>query len=232
MTLTLPLAALAGVASFASPCFLPVVPAWIGYVAGSDRSAGFRSRALGQTLVFMAGFTIVFVSVWVSLGLVGHALADHRSLLRITGGAILIVMGLHLAGIVNLSVLHREVRVAPRVSPTEGPRLGRSFLLGLAFAAGWTPCIGPILGGVIGLASTTGSVGDGTVLLLAYSLGLGVPFLIVAVGADSVARRFGWFQRHQRAVSVTSGLLLVLMGFLMVTDRFTQLAALIPGLGL
>jgi len=232
MSLSLPLAALAGVASFASPCFLPVVPAWIGYVAGSDRSAGYRTRASTQALMFMAGFTVVFVSVWVSLGLVGHALADHRVLLRIVGGAILIVMGLHLAGIVNLSVLHRQFRATPRVIPADGPRLGRSFLLGLAFAAGWTPCIGPILGGVIGLASTTGSVGEGTVLLLAFSLGLGLPFLLVAVGADSITSHLGWFQRHQRAISMTSGLLLVLLGFLMVTNRFAQLAALAPVLGL
>lgn len=232
MSLSVPLVALAGVASFASPCFLPVVPAWVGYVAGSDRSAGGRARALGQGLVFMAGFTLVFVSLWVSLGLVGHALAEHRTLLRVLGGAILIVMGLHLAGIINLSVLQRQFRVTPRISSAAGPRLGRSFLLGLAFAAGWTPCIGPILGGVIGLASTTGSVGDGTVLLLAYSLGLGVPFLLVAVGADSIARRLGWFQRHQRAVSVTSGVLLALLGLLMLTDHFGRLAALVPALGL
>lgn len=228
----MPLVALAGVASFASPCFLPVVPAWVGYVAGSDRSTSGRVRALSQALVFMAGFTVVFVSLWVSLGLVGHALADHRTLLRILGGAILMLMGLHLAGIVNLSVLHRQFRATPLVTSTTGPRYSRSFLLGLAFAAGWTPCIGPILGGVIGLASTTGSIGDGTVLLLAYSLGLGVPFVLVAVGADFITGRLGWFQRHQRAISLTSGLMLVFLGFMMITDQFSRLAALIPSLGL
>ncbi len=232
MSLTMPLVALAGVASFASPCFLPVVPAWVGYVAGSDRSAGHRARALGQGVVFMAGFTVVFVSLWVSLGLVGHALAEHRTLLRIIGGAILMVMGLHLAGIINLSLLHRQFRATPNISAARGPRYSRSFLLGLAFAAGWTPCIGPILGGVIGLASTTGSIGEGTVLLLAYSLGLGVPFLLVAVGADFITHRLGWFQHHQRAMSLTSGLLLVLLGFLMMTDQFSRLAAFVPSLGL
>lgn len=241
---TVPLATLAGVVSFASPCFLPIVPAYVSYVAG-DHGTGTatgaaaagagrhtRLRAAAQALVFVAGFTLVFVSLWVSLGLVGYALADHRDLLRILGGAVLLLMGLHLAGLLRLSVLLRQVRL-PLPAPAAGrPRVGRSFLLGVAFAAGWTPCIGPILGGVIGLATTTGSVGEGTVLLLAYSLGLGLPFVLVAVGAESLTRRLSWLRRHHDAVSFVAGLLLVALGFLMITDRFGQLAGLVPALGL
>ncbi|WP_289017186.1 cytochrome c biogenesis CcdA family protein [uncultured Ornithinimicrobium sp.] len=235
---TVPLATLAGVVSFASPCFLPIVPAYVSYVAGDDAGAGTgagghtRLRAAAQALVFVAGFTLVFVSLWVSLGLVGYALADHRDLLRVLGGAVLLLMGLHLAGVLQLSVLLRQVRL-PLPAPVPGrPRVGRSFLLGVAFAAGWTPCIGPILGGVIGLATTTGSVGEGTVLLLAYSLGLGLPFVLVAVGAESLTGRLSWLGRHHDAVSLVAGLLLVALGFLMITDRFGQLAGLVPALGL
>lgn len=232
-TVTLPLATLAGVVSFASPCFLPIVPAYISYVAGGeeDRARAGRMRALAQAGMFVAGFTAIFVSLWVSLGLVGHVLADHRGLLRVLGGIVLILMGLHLAGLVRLSVLYRQFRAVPAPPPGQ-PRLGRSFLLGVAFAAGWTPCIGPILGGVIALATTTGSVGEGTVLLIAYSLGLGVPFVLVALGADVVTHRLGWIQRHHDAVSTVAGLLLLTMGFLMITNQFDRLAGLVPALGL
>lgn len=233
-TVTVPLATLAGVVTFASPCFLPIVPAYIGYVAGTEerRSRAGQLRVLAQAGVFVAGFSVVFVSLWVSLGLVGSVLADHRGLLRTLGGAVLILLGLHLAGLVRLSVLYRQLRPSVQVVASDRPRLGRSFLLGVAFAAGWTPCIGPILGGVIALATTTGSVGEGTVLLLAYSLGLGVPFVLVALGADAVSRRLGWLQRHHDTVSTVAGLLLLAMGFLMITNQFDRLAGFVPAFGL
>lgn len=232
---TLPLAALAGVVTFASPCFLPIVPAYVGYVAGEEsgrRTTKARLRTLAQALSFVAGFTLVFVSVWVLLGLMGHVLVDHRATLRVLGGAVLIVLGLHVAGVLRLSVLLREVRLPVRMPSDATPRAGRSFLLGLAFAAGWTPCVGPVLSGVIGLATTTGSVGEGTVLLLAYSLGLGLPFVLVALGAEALTHRLSWLQRHHDGIGVVAGVLLVGLGFLMVTDRFARLAGLAPALGL
>lgn len=233
-TVTIPLAAAAGVLSFASPCFLPIVPAYVTYVAG-DQHRGARSarvRALGQASAFVAGFTLVFVSVWVLLGLIGTSIADSRGILRILAGAVLVVLGLHLAGWIDLAVLSRTVRIPLRPRLDTAPSGPRSFVLGLAFAAGWTPCIGPILAAVIGLATTTGSVGQGIVLLLAYSLGLGVPFVLVAVGADAVARRLTGLRAHQRAVSTISGVFLLTVGFLMITDRFERLAALVPAFGL
>ena len=148
------------------------------------------------------------------------------------GGAILVVLGLHLAGWIDLAVLSRSLRLPIRPRLDTAPSAPRSFVLGLAFAAGWTPCIGPILAAVIGLATTTGSVGQGIVLLLAYSLGLGVPFVLVAIGADAVARRLSWLRTHQRVVSIVSGGFLITVGFLMITDRFERLAALVPAFGL
>ena len=249
---------LAGVVSFASPCCLPLVPAYIGYMVGAT-GASDRRRSFFHGLAFVTGFTLVFVAFWASIGAIGYALADNGKYLRMFGGAILIVFGLQVAGVINLRALWRDTRPLPAFGgsgfggamaggPTFGgnaamgggnaamggfgagtavvtPGYGRSLLFGVVFAAGWSPCIGPILGGIIGLASSTASVAQGTVLLLAYSAGLAVPFLAIAMGATWVARRLGWVGRHYRAVSIVSGAMLVVLGILMVTNTFARLAA-------
>lgn len=232
MVLSAPVAALAGVVSFASPCFLPIVPVFVAYLVGTDAAGARRRAALAQALTFVLGFTTVFVGLWASIGLVGYLIGDHRDLLRIGGGVVLVVLGLHVAGLVRLPVLDRSVRAAVRVDLAQRPTYRRSALLGLAFGAGWTPCIGPILGGVLGLATAGESVGQGTVLLLAYALGLGVPFVLVALGATAVSRRLSWLTRHQGAVAVVSGLFLGSTGLLMITDLFSRLAGLAPAFGL
>ncbi len=280
---------LAGVVSFASPCCLPLVPAYIGYMVGATGEAD-RRRSFLHGLAFVAGFTIVFVAFWASIGAIGYALADNAKYLRMLGGAVLIVFGLQVAGVINLRALWRDTRPMPAFGgaafgsgPAAGgaalgnaafggtaalggtgatmgrgtalggggsaslgagtaalggtgatmgaPGYGRSLLFGVVFAAGWSPCIGPILGGIIGLASATASVAQGTILLLAYAAGLAVPFLAVAMGATWVARRLGWVGRHHRAVSLVSGALLVVLGILMVTNLLTRLAALTAPLG-
>jgi cytochrome c-type biogenesis protein len=261
---------LAGVVSFASPCCLPLVPAYIGYMVGAT-DASDRRRSLLHGLAFVTGFTLVFVAFWASIGAIGYALADNAKYLRMFGGTILIVFGLQVAGVINLRALWRDTRPMPAFggagfggamagggggfgatmnqatagTSTMGggtmalggvgvfgagkaagtPAYGRSLLFGVVFAAGWSPCIGPILGGIIGLASSTASVAQGTVLLLAYSAGLAVPFLAIAMGATWVARRLGWVGRHHRAVSLVSGAMLVVLGVLMVTNTFARLAA-------
>lgn len=243
---TLPLALVAGVVSFASPCFLPIVPVYVGYLAGGDPHAGTPARrtTLAQASAFVLGFSLVFVGVWASIGVVGYALGEYRSWLRVVGGAVLIVMGLHVAGLIEIPVLHRTLRAgggslrasgASAATPGHGlgaPSLRRSGLLGLAFGAGWTPCIGPILGGVIGLASVSGTVGQGAVLLAAYCVGLGLPFVLVALGAQEIHRRLGVLRRHETAVALTSGALLVAAGFLIVTDLFARVSGLFPTVGL
>jgi cytochrome c-type biogenesis protein len=272
---------LGGVVSFASPCCLPLVPAYIGYMVGATGAAD-RRRSLFHGLAFVTGFTLVFVAFWASIGAIGYALADNAKYLRQLGGAVLIVFGLQVAGVINLRALWRDTRPMPAFGGAlaggamagggmsgaggtitsramagsglasgamagggtmtlgggpgagmglRGPGYGRSLLFGVVFAAGWSPCIGPILGGIIGLASTTGSVAQGTVLLLAYAAGLAVPFLAVAMGATWVARRLGWVGRHHRVVSLVSGAMLIGLGVLMVTNLLARLAALTAPLG-
>ena len=233
------IAFLAGLVSFASPCCLPLVPAYVGYMVGtSDQSiSSGRRDALLESLFFVAGFSVVFISLWASVGLIGYVLRDQAFLLRQLGGAVLVFMGLHVAGLINISALYREVRLPlGRLAPagmgfgeqrSMTPSHGRSTMLGVVFAAGWTPCIGPILGGIIGLASVSASVVQGTALLFAYAAGLGLPFVLVALGATSVSRRMGWFRRHSTAVSRVTGAMLVGVGFLMITNTFVRLSSLI-----
>jgi cytochrome c-type biogenesis protein len=239
--ITLAVAFAAGLVSFASPCCLPLVPVYVGFIVGSDadRVRPARSAAFRQSLAFVLGFTVVFVALWASIGLVGYALRDHVSLLRQLGGAVLVVMGLHVAGLISLPVLGRQAGAGANMGRLlqrrpdgtvieQAPRVGRSVLFGVVFAAGWTPCIGPILSGIIGLASLRSDVAQGTVLLLAYALGLGIPFILVALGADSLRQRLGWFARHDVAVSVVTGSMLVIVGFLMMTNLLMRLSQFFP----
>ena len=207
--------------------------------ATRDAARPARSAAFRQSLAFVVGFTVVFVALWASIGLVGYALRDHVGLLRQLGGAILVVMGLHVAGLISLPVLGRQAGAGANMGRLvrrrpdgtviqQAPRVGRSLLFGVVFAAGWTPCIGPILSGIIGLASLRSDVGQGTVLLLAYALGLGIPFVLVALGADRLRQRLGWFARHDAAVSVVTGSMLVVVGFLMITNLLVRLSQFFP----
>jgi len=246
--LELAVAFAAGIVSFASPCCLPLVPAYVGYMVGTapGSAAERRSIAFRQSLAFVAGFSTVFVALWASVGVVGYLLRDQVWLLREVGGAAIVFMGLHVAGLINLGALSREVHLpvgplaataagGPQpfgVAEPTGAAYGRSALLGVTFAAGWTPCIGPILGGIIGLASVGSSVLAGTALLLAYAAGLAVPFVLVAVGATSVSHRLGWLRDHHRLVSMATGALLVAVGFLMITNSFARLSRLVPSFGL
>ncbi len=234
----------AGVVSFASPCCLPLVPAYVSYMVGTTTTGpGARRRTFLHGLAFVAGFTLVFVAFWASIGAIGYILADNARLLRQAGGAILVFLGLHVAGVINVGALWRDTRAMPVFAggmaaggtATVGgapPRYRRSLLFGSLFAAGWSPCIGPILGGIIGLASVTASVVEGTVLLVAYAAGLAVPFLAVAMGADWMARRLQWVGRHHRAVSVVTGVALIAIGFLMITDTLVWLASFGSPLGI
>ena len=243
--LSIAVAFLAGIVSFASPCCLPLVPVYVSYMVGTTPPGSPRARrvAFNQALAFVLGFTVVFVALWASIGLVGYLLRDYVGILRQVGGAVLIVMGLHVAGVIRISALYRQVqmpagRVLGKSESGDGtvlvkaPSYVRSSLLGVAFAAGWTPCIGPTLGGIIGLASLNSSVAQGTVLLFAYAFGLGVPFILVAVGATAVNKRLAWFRQHEAAVSLVTGAMLILVGFLMITNLFAKLSAVIPNFGI
>ena len=169
----IPVAFLAGIVSFASPCCLPLVPGYVSYMVATnpDGSAAPRRAALFHSLAFVAGFSVVFIALWASVGLIGYLFRDYVGLLRQLGGAVLVFMGLHVAGVISISALYREVAAADRPGrrlagglgdgARSAPSYGRSALVGVVFSAGWTPCIGPILGGIIGLASVSASVGRG-----------------------------------------------------------------------
>jgi len=231
---------LGGVVSFASPCCLPLVPAYVGYMVGTSTGGPHARRtSLFHGLAFTAGFSIVFVAFWASIGLVGYVLADHVTLLRQLGGALLVFLGLQVAGVINVTALWRDTRPMPAFAGaglgggamTSPPSYRRSLAFGTVFAAGWSPCIGPILGGIIGLASTAASVGQGTVLLVAYAAGLAIPFLAVAIGADWVGQRLTWVGRNHHAVSVVTGAALVVVGILMITGVLARLSTLAAPFG-
>jgi cytochrome c-type biogenesis protein len=202
-----------------------------------------RRVALRQALAFVLGFTIVFVSLGASFALLGYFLRDYSGILRQVGGAILIVMGLHVAGLIKISALYRTVsvptgRILGKSESGDGtvkvlaPSYGRSTLIGMAFAAGWTPCIGPTLGGIIALATQSSTPVQGLILLVVFAMGLGIPFVLVAVGATSVSSKLLWFRNHETGVSLVTGGTLILVGFLMILNVFSQLSGFLPNIGI
>lgn len=229
-TLTVPIALFAGFLSFASPCFLPIVPVFASYVAGTNprESTSARRLALGHSLAFVGAFSLVFIALWLIVATAGTFVAHYRDIVRIAAGLIIVILGIHLAGIVRIPGLDRTVRASVEIDPTEAPSMRRSVLLGLAFGAGWTPCIGPVLGSIIALASTTGSIGRGALLLVAYCIGLGVPFILIALGTQWITSRMQWLRSHQHALSMAAGVLLIVTGLLIIADLFAYIAAAIP----
>ena len=248
--LGLGIAFVGGVVSFASPCCLPLVPAYVSYMVGAtgEGTTGRRPAAT-HGLAFVLGFSLVFIAFYAVIGALGVFL--DRRILNSIGGALLIVMGLQVAGLINIRALWRDTRAMPSMGGSMGgglvmagagggnvvaagdrPGYGRSFMFGLLFAAGWSPCIGPILGGILGLATASASVAMGTTLLVAYAAGLAVPFMAVAMGASAVGQRLTWVGRHHVAVNAVTGLLLVVLGVLMLTNMLGQLAKFTSPLGL
>jgi cytochrome c-type biogenesis protein len=220
------LALAAGILSFLSPCQLAVLPGYVGYLSGSMAGqTSNRARTLSHAVAFVAGFSIVLIVLGASVGLVGYLIYDYVPLLRRLGGTILIVFGLHLAGIIRIPFLYREAKLH-----VGAPRPGRyttSFTLGLVFGVGWTPCIGPTLAAILLMASTTQTVLQGGLLLTVYCLGLGIPFLITAVALDRVRLVLKQVNRRGNLVSAVSGVLLIGMGILIFTDQLTRLSAIL-----
>ena len=229
MEITLPVALLAGLVSFASPCFLPIVPAFVGQLVGTGTGRVSGRAALGNALCFVAGFSAVFIALWASLGMVGRSLGPYAVYARIAGGAVLVFMGLHVAGVLSIGPLNGMVRASMPQGSASPLRAG---LMGVVFGAGWTPCVGPILSGILALATMSATAWSGASLMGAYCLGLGAPIVVVALGSARVVRRFDWFRRHHVGVSLASGGLLAAVGFLMITNLFAKLAGLVPELGI
>lgn len=233
--ISLPLAFLAGFVSFLSPCILPVVPSYLAFVSGltlgelSDHAtpAVRRSAAIHSTL-FVLGFSLVFMTMGLVATSLGTAVAQALPWVNRIGGIVMILFGLFVLGVLRLPALYRELRVHLRSQPVSA--LG-SFVVGVAFGAGWTPCIGPILGSILLYASLETTMVEGTTLLAAYALGLGIPFVVASVAlnwflAGSVRAR-AWMIPLQRV----AGTVLIAIGLLMVTGRFASLTAFLAGMG-
>ena len=222
-TLGLFVAFAAGLLSFLSPCVLPLVPSYIGFLTGMSlpEMSGRRRVAVAHALLFVLGFSLVFVLLGASATALGRALNYYQVWLQRVGGVLIIGFGLVCLGVIKAGFLSQERRVQVEQKPVG--YLG-SALVGMAFGAGWTPCIGPVLGAILGLAATSQDLARGVLLLAVYSAGLAVPFLVAAVALDSF---LGWFQRFRRYlpwVMRVTGVLLIFVGGLMVTGEFTRLA--------
>jgi cytochrome c-type biogenesis protein len=214
----------AGLLSFFSPCVLPMVPIYIGYLSGAavtpEGVVTARRDAVAHAAAFVLGFTLIFVAIWSALSALTYVLS--KSDLGHIAGVILIIFGIHFIGIIRIPFLYQEARVEVRNRPLGYPT---SLLTGMAFAAGWTPCIGPTLSGVIALATQEATVLQGTGLLIAYSMGLGVPFILTALALGSASQWLRRFSPYLRYVEIASGGLLLLMGVLLITDQFQLLNA-------
>ena len=212
-----------GLLSFLSPCVLPLVPSYLGFVTGFtfDEMAGRRRMAMVHAALFVAGFSLVFMLFGASATALGRVLKYYDVWFQRIGGALIVLFGLYCLGVFNLAFLDQDARLHLDRKPVG--YLG-SVLVGMAFAAGWTPCIGPILGAILGLAATEASLSRGIVLLGAYSLGLAVPFLLAAFAVESFLDWFQRFRRYLPWVQRASGALLVAVGLLMATGQFTRMA--------
>jgi len=245
--LSVGLAFVAGLFSFLSPCVLPLVPVYIGYLSGTavagEKVVGLQT--LAHAVAFVGGFSAVFVALGSLMGLAGYlatapvgplgvastlvvALSRATPWLARLGGVLLVVLGLHLTGLVRIPLLYRELRLEGMVPRGRG--FVASLVVGMIFAAGWTPCVGPYLMAILLLASNGGTVGRGALLLAVYSLGLGLPFLLAGLALEAVAAQLRRLNRYLNVVSVIGGGLLMAMGFLLAIGRFQWLNMLVSSL--
>ena len=224
----------AGLLSFLSPCVLPLVPPYLTYLAGvsldeiaPDDAAAARQvqrKALINAAFFVIGFSCVFVALGAGASTLSQVVRQNQEVLSIIAGIVIIVMGLHFLGLFKIGLLYREARFHVDDDLVSGATVAGSFVMGLAFAFGWTPCIGPILGVILGIASARDTVGEGAFMLGVYSMGLGVPFLLAALFAGSFMRFLSRFRKHLGSVEKLMGALLVLTGILFLTGGMERFA--------
>lgn len=231
---------IAGLLSFLSPCVLPLVPPYLCYLAGVELedltdesdSRQIRRRSFNRTFFFVAGFTTVFVALGATASTFGQIISDNFHILEKVAGVIIIILGLHITGLLKIGFLYREARFQTKNNPTG---LLGSYLVGLAFAFGWTPCVGPVLATILMVAGTEENVNEGIYLLTSYSLGIGIPFILAAIFVNPFIQFMHKFRRHLRKVEIVVGALLMATGVLLLTGNMSVigygLLELFPSLG-
>lgn len=222
---TFTLAFIFGFLSFVSPCVLPLIPSYLSYITGLSFKdlTGLKDKkrvwkiTMFNSLFFILGFSFVFILLGASSSLIGGFLIDYKDTIRIVGGILIIILGLYVLGVIKIGFLLRERKIHLEEKP-----LGYfgSFLVGVTFAAGWTPCIGPMLGTILLYASQTKSMGYGIQLLTVYSLGLGIPFFLSSVALNTFLSHTKKIQKYMRIINIISGVILIIVGFLFLTDYF------------
>lgn len=218
----------AGLLSFVSPCVLPLVPSYVSYISGltveqladTTQRQRFRKAIILNSLLFIAGFSVVFIAFGASASLIGQMLITYQDYIRKIGGVLIVIFGLYLLGVLNMGFLATEKRFHFRHRPAG---YAGSFLIGVAFAAGWTPCVGPVLGTILLYASTSDALANGVALLTAYSLGLGLPLFLTALGVDRFLTYFKQVRGYLWGVSAVSGVLLVVIGVMLYANSLTLL---------
>ncbi|MCK5237862.1 MAG: cytochrome c biogenesis protein CcdA [Deltaproteobacteria bacterium] len=240
--ISIPIAFLGGLLSFVSPCVLPLVPSYISFVTGisfeelSDEkeSVKLRNVILFNSLMFVLGFSTVFVGVLgASAQLFGNVFLEHHDIIRKIGGVAIVLLGIHITGIINIAALQKEKRLHFFRDKPAG-FIG-SFLVGVGFAAGWTPCIGPILSAIFAVAATSDDKWAGVTLFVAYSLGLAIPFMLTSLGINTFVKHFKRLKKHMRLVSIVTGALLITTGVLIFFNSFAMITRFfnkfIPAIG-
>ena len=228
-SITYPAALFAGLLSFFSPCILPLIPAYFTFITGlsldelaSARDTGVRAQVVRATLSYVLGFSLVFVLMGASASFIGGAIFQYRDWIRIIGGLLIILFGLHLTGLMRFRPLEFERRLHIQKKPLHF--LG-TFFVGMAFGAGWSPCIGPLLGSILIVAGNQDTVADGIGLLSVYAAGMAIPFLVLAVCVNSLLgfiKKVAWSIKY---INMTAGVLLLILGLLLVTDKMNLISA-------
>ncbi len=219
----------AGILTFLSPCILPLVPSFIAYITGisfkdlkaEDTAGDIHKATIAHTLLFILGFSVIFVLMGLTATMVGKALFQYQKFIRIGGGLLVILFGLTVSGVLKLGFMEKDARL--QIHTKKATYLG-SFLVGVTFAAAWTPCAGPIFGSILVIAGTEGNAGQGAKLLALYSAGIGVPFLLTALAINSFLKFFNRFKNVMGIINKVAGVLLILVGILILTDSLNMIS--------
>lgn len=224
------MALLAGLASFLSPCILPMIPSYLAFITGisleelsqDQNLKKVRKSVITNSLFFILGFSILFIAMGASATFLGKFLSRNIRWLEIIGGSLVVILGLHFAGLFKIKFLDREKKIHLNKKPLG---LFGTVLVGMAFGAGWTPCVGPILGSILTMAAATQDIAKGIILLVSYSIGLGIPFLLAGLLIHKFFEYFKTIQKYFRVITLVGGILLVIIGILLITGYFTTISS-------